>query len=341
MPGHIRIRYEREPDFFHAMGILGSFSQVVAGVEEGRVLGFGCRSVRPMYVNGEACEYGYLSSLRSSLQGKQRLGLARGYQLFRTLHEDGRCEGYFSTIIDGNADAVSTIASGRAGLPTYHPLGTCTTYAVSGSRWSARRKDAGIQVRFAEPGEEGRVISLLNRYGPASHFFPVLHERDFGSPLLRDLPVTRFLIAEDAHGDCGVAGLWDQSGFKQHRIIAYSPWIHRIRYLLNAGLVLSGRNTLPPPGQNLPFVYLCFRAVRDQDPAITRALVSKAREVLRQSRGTYLVTGCHERDPCRIGMEDVAQTRYRSRLYAVGWEKELPSYIALDNRVPYFDPAIL
>jgi hypothetical protein len=341
MPGHIQIRYEREPDFFHGLDIQGTFHQVVAAMEEGELLGFGCRSVRPMFINGRERDFGYLSGLRSSLQGKRRLGLARGYRLFKELHADQRCPGYITTIIEGNREAIATIASGRAGLPQYLDLGICETYALALKQRASFPKPGRIRVRRAQDGEEGRVIEQLRRFGSESQFFPALHVSDFGTPLLRNLPVTAFLIAEDGKEACGIAAVWDQSPFKQHRIHAYRHPLRLARPFINLGLWTRGLSPLPPAGELLRHVTLCFRAVRDHDPSISAALIDAAAASLRDRGTAYLITGFHQNDPARAAMTHRPSTCYQSRLFFVGWEQELAYYQELDSRPLSFEPAIL
>lgn len=341
MPGHIQIRYEREPDFFQGLDIQGTFHQVVAAMEEGELLGFGCRSVRPMFINGKECDFGYLSGLRSSLQGKRRLGLARAYRRFKELHADQRCPGYITTIIEGNREAIATIASGRAGLPRYLDLGICETYALALKRRGSFPIPGPIRVRRAEEGEEARVISLLRHFGSESQFFPALQVSDFGTPLLRNLPVTAFLIAEDGKEACGIAAVWDQSAFKQHRLHAYSLPMRLARPFINLGLWARGLSPLPPAGKLLKHVTLCFRAVRDHDPSISGALIDAAAASLRDRGISYLITGFHQNDPGRNAMKHRPGTCYQSRLFFVGWEQELAYYQGLDSRPPCFEPAIL
>jgi hypothetical protein len=92
MGGRIAVTFRREPSWFAGAAVDGRFRQVVAcrDLEGGRLIGFGCRSVREVYVNGRPGQVGYLSSLRV-LPEHRNLGLvARGYATFRGLHGDGR-----------------------------------------------------------------------------------------------------------------------------------------------------------------------------------------------------------------------------------------------------------
>ena len=64
--GDIAITFHREPSWFAGAVVDGKCRQVVAcrDVGTGRIVGFGCRSLRDVYVNGRPAVVGYLSSLR-------------------------------------------------------------------------------------------------------------------------------------------------------------------------------------------------------------------------------------------------------------------------------------
>lgn len=340
MPGHIQIAYEREPDFFHGLHILGTFNQVLAAEENGQISIMGCRSVRPMFINGEETAFGYLSGLRSSPAAKHGMGLVRGFRMFRELHGDGRCRGYLTTIIAGNEEAFATIAQGRAGLPFYKDLGEGRTYAVALNR-GQRVPRSRIAVRFARPQEAPVVIQFLRREGRQRQFFPALRESDFGTPLLRNLSVTDFLIAEINGQPCGVGAVWDQTAFKQHRIRKYSRAVKRAKPLIDAALKLGGYRPLPGEGDVLNSAFFGFKAARDNDPEIHAALLRHACIHLQQAGATHCIAGFHESDPAQSAMQAFRCTVYRSRLFFAGWEEDLETYRRLDGRIPYFDPAIL
>ena len=66
MEGRIRVAFEREPSYFHAVEVQGRFAQVIVGrdLETGALVGVGTRTVKPAFVNGEPRPLGYLSDLR-------------------------------------------------------------------------------------------------------------------------------------------------------------------------------------------------------------------------------------------------------------------------------------
>src|SRR5690348_8142448 len=108
MEGRIAIAFRREPSWFAAAVVDGRFRQVVAcrDRETGRIIGFGSRSIREVYLNGRPASVGYLSGLRV-LPEHRNLGLvARGYAALRALHADGRVPFYLTTIAAGNETAL-------------------------------------------------------------------------------------------------------------------------------------------------------------------------------------------------------------------------------------------
>src|SRR5262245_37469483 len=74
MEGQIAVSFRREPSWFAAAVVDGRERQVVVcrDTESGRLVGFGSRSVREVYVNGAPATVGYLSSLRLLAEHRNR-----------------------------------------------------------------------------------------------------------------------------------------------------------------------------------------------------------------------------------------------------------------------------
>ncbi len=132
MPGRIRVRFEREPDYF--AGCTES-SQVLVARDGARVVGVACREIRRLYVNGVAEDVGYLGQLRVDRHYRGQLLTARGYRVMRELHGDGRARGYFTTIVDGNAQAEGVLVRRARGvMPRYRFLERLYTLAFGARR---------------------------------------------------------------------------------------------------------------------------------------------------------------------------------------------------------------
>ena len=174
MEGRIAVAFRREPSWFAGAVVDGRFRQVVAcrDTRTGRIIGFGCRSIRDVYLNGRPGLVGYLSGLRV-LPEHRKLGLvARGYAAFRELHGDGRVPFYLTTIAAGNRTALDVLTSGRAGLPTYHAAGTYHTVAIALPRRPVAAATGKVGVRPARAEDLPAVLDFLAAGGAASTVLP-------------------------------------------------------------------------------------------------------------------------------------------------------------------------
>src|SRR5256885_6338965 len=99
VPGPITVTYRREPNYFAGCDALGPFHQVLVARDREEVVGLACRVVRPMFINGEAEQVGYLGQLRVDGPHRGRWFVSRGFSFLRQLHEDGRTAAYITTII--------------------------------------------------------------------------------------------------------------------------------------------------------------------------------------------------------------------------------------------------
>ena len=338
--GHISMSYARDPDFFAGLEIQGIKNQVIAGVENNKLLGFGCRSIRPMYINGKQQSFGYLSGLRSSTEGIQKLGIFRGYKKLKELHQADIVNGYITTIIDKNKKALKALTFGRANLPFYRDLSTCHTYAIPTKKKKNSKADTNeLKVRKAKKGEEHLIISLLNKYGKELNFFPVISENDFGSSILNGLSAEDFLIAENNEIPCGVVAMWNQREFKQNRVKRYSPYLKTLKPFINLILKLGGFHKLPKEDELLHQTYICFRAAKNNDLKIHFRLIKKALEL--NTNSSFCLIGFHEKDPARKVMSRFFTFDYRSKMYWVDWDEKNTNFNKLDNRAINFEPAIL
>ena len=341
MPGHIAVSFRREPSWLDAANIDGFFRQVVAcrDLDTGRIFGFGCRSLRELYVNGRPMTVGYLSNLRVLPEYRNRGLIARGYAYFRRLHEDGRTPFYLTTIAEGNDRAVNILTSGRAGLPRYHPEGRYHTIAIALGRSVKRPKlSSGATVRTASAADLPAVIDFLTAVGPHRQFFPLYRRADFAAGgLLRGLELDRLWLAERAGKPVGVLAAWDQYTFRQQVIHGYSGWIRVFRPLYNLTAWLRGLAELPAPGQPLRTLMAALPVIADNDPAVFRDLLATLRGSCSGGPWSHLLLGLHERDPLLPSARRFQTTCYTSLLFLVCWPDGDAARNLLDDRPEYLE----
>ncbi|MGH7774864.1 MAG: hypothetical protein ACREQA_21780 [Candidatus Binatia bacterium] len=358
MEGDIRISFRREPSYFLASNLLGSFCQVVAARDtgSGKIIGVGTRSVRAGFINGKVESLGYLADLR--LDPRYRGGplVARAYRHLRALHQDGRAKLYFTVIAEGNRLALETIASGRAGLPPYCDYGRLLSPAIN----LLRRKApfvTDVQIRRGSRNQLSEIVHCLNRNHQRRQLAPYTTMDDFISSAdpsrengeagasgawLRDFRVEDFYVALRDHRVIGVLGKWDQNGYKQTVITGYRGTLRFLRPLYNLGAALTGGASYPPPGRPLHSFYASFIAVDNDDVEVFRALL---RQLYNDQVGTsyhYFVLGLHEKDPLCAALLDYSLTSFAARLFLVHFDDGEELFKSLDaGRTPYIEAALL
>jgi hypothetical protein len=343
MNGSMQVTFEREPDFFAACAIRGSFHQVGVGrdLESGRIVGLGTRSIAEAFVNGQAAPFGWLSDLRLAPAYRGGTLVARGYRFLRQLHGDGRAQFYGTVIFEDNQTALQTIATARAGLPTYHDLGVVH---CSGINLRRRKPAVGADCKIIRGRGEllPEIVDCLNRNNAHKQFAPVHDVESFiHGNRWKDFQASDFYVASRNGRVIGVVGRWDQTSFKQTRVLSYS---RRLRWMVpaaNAMQTLVGAPAFPEPGQYVPFFYVSFIAVDHDDSGVFRALL---REVYNDSVGSsfrYAMVGLHERDPLLAVLQEYSLTPFAGRMFCVCYADGEPAFRRLDNRVPYVEAATL
>ena len=343
MNGSMQVTFEREPDFFAACAIRGNFHQVCVGrdLNSGRIVGLGTRSIADAFVNGGPVHFGWLSDLR--LQPAHRGGtlIARGYRFLRQLHSDRRVELYGTVVFHDNQTALRTIAATRAGLPSYHDLGIIHCPGIN----LRRRKpaiNADCEIVRGRRELLPEIVACLNRNNARKQFAPVHDAESFiHGNRWKDFQPSDFYVALRNNHVIGVVGRWDQTAFKQTRVISYGKRLRWIMPAANAVQSLFGAPAFPEPGQYVPFFHVSFIAIDHDHAGVFRALL---RRVYNDSVGSafrYAMVGLHERDPLLPALKDYSLTPFAGRLFCVCFADGEPMYQTLDGRVPYVEAATL
>ncbi|MBI3463263.1 MAG: hypothetical protein HY000_09415 [Planctomycetes bacterium] len=346
MRGRIAVSFRREPSFFDAAVVDGAFHQVVIcrDQQQHRIAGFGCRSVRDRFVNGRPTPVGYLSSLRV-LPDYRPLGLlARGYAYFRRLHSDQKAQIYLTTIAEDNDRALSTLTTGRAGLPDYAFAGRYHTVVIPIPRRRHRVTSCvALQVREATALDRDCLIAFLQEVGPARQFFPCLRAADFfeEKSTFRDLAPGDLLLAFRDGRLVGTLGSWDQRGFRQSVVESYDRVLGWLRPFYNAWAAITGRPRLVRVGEPLRCLTAAIPTVLENDAAVFATLLDAL--LVRASAGPadYLLVGLHETDPLLPVAQRRAADSYVTRVYLVSWEDGRSFRDALDDRPRYLELGFL
>jgi hypothetical protein len=334
IPGKIRIRYEREPDYFAGCATMGATQVLVAHADE-RVVGVACRAVRPMFINGERAEVGYLGQLRVDPHFRGRWLVLRGFRKLHELHRQSPPRGYVTTIIEGNEEAEGVLVRrARGPMPRYRKIDRLMTLALP---------TAGTPRVERSPNRNslGDIVAFLNREGRRKNFFPVYDERSFADGTTRGFDPNDFIVIERDGAIAGVAGLWDQSAYKQSIVDAYDPLTRAARPIYNTAARVLRRPTLPKPGTALRFGYGSFFCAVNDDPEIARALVTQLLAVARERHLDHLLLGFTESDPLLPTARSFRHVAYPAGIFTVAWDDGNDFHDGLDARPRYLEIASL
>lgn len=346
MPGRVALSFRREPSYFAGAAVEGDWQQVVVARQQdnGRVVGFGSRSGRQMYVNGQPTDVGYISNLRLLPGLRGRSLLARGYRKLRELHADGRAKFYLTSIAEDNLAALQMLTSGRAALPAYHDMGRYHTLVIPIPRRQRRTsrlhaRPTNVVIRNAVADDLPRVVAFLTDIGSRKQFFPCYAESDFtaNNGTFRGLDVSDLLLAEENNRIVGVLGLWDQHATRQTVVDSYAGPLRHGRWLYNAWAWSQGNVCLPPPGSALRYLTAATPVVEPGRVDIMTTLIETATAQRVGGPWQYLLVGLHESDPRLPAVKQLAREEYLTRIFAVCWEDGEEAVRQLDSRGIYLE----
>ena len=342
--GQICLSFEKNPAFFDALKVQGTYNQVITArdTKTGKVIGFGTRSVKPAYINGKEAVIGYLGNLRLERPYRKLNLLNRGYKYLKDAHHaDNRNKLYLTTIIKDNSEVINTLVGKRGDLPFYHYYGDYYTFAV----FLSKKKRYLNRTYTIVKGTEDMlpdIVDFLHVHGKRKQFFPYYTCEDFlNDEYLKAFDTHNLYIAFINGKIAGVLGVWDQTGFKQTIIRGYTGKMKWLNPLYNIAFKLSGYSTLPSVDSQLNYFCLSFIAIENDDTDVFFSLLSYIYEAYKNNTYSLFLIGLYNTDPLCRTITRFPHMKYVSRLYLVYWEDGESCYRNLDSRIPYVELASL
>jgi hypothetical protein len=325
LPGWVSIAFEREPSYFGACEVEGSFAQVVVARHRntGELIGFFSRSCREAFVAGDRVRLGYLGQLRLAPAWQTRSrAILRGFEVCRDLLADGRQDTpYFLTsILAGNARALRMLTSGSRGMPTYRPMADYVTLALS----SAQRLSAPLPPGYAlERGSRDslpEIARFLLDQARRRTFSPAWTLAELQRLERCALAPEDFLLLRRGGVPIACLALWDQRQFKQARITGYSRPLAILRPLAAPALKAITYPPLPAAGSILRQAFISHVEVAEDGEAVFLALMAAALEDARNQGIEILTIGfCAAHPLLAVAQKRLRGLSYCSRLYLVHW----------------------
>ena len=347
LPGTISLSFEREPDTALAAAAEGGAHQtLIARRATGEIAGIAARSVRTVFINGQARSFGYLGQLRV-VDGRHRLRalIDDGFAFCRAVHEDaGDAPAYLMSLVADNDPARRLLIERRSvTAPRFDAADRLQTFLIPAQRAPRASARAPIRVEQGTSALLGDIAACLRRNLRRYQFAPSWTEADLVSSQTTGGPSPDdFAVAATDDGVVGCVALWDQRAFKQIVVRGYTPLLARIRPLANAAARGLGLPPLPAIGATLPFAYLSHVAVDDDRGDVLDALIAAQVRRARVRGLDYVVTGFPDRHPLQaIVRQSWARRTYHSTLYVAYWPDGEACVRSLDSRPGQPEVAVL
>ncbi len=339
MQGAISVSFRRQPSYFTGTAVQGETCQVIKCVEKNsqKLVGLGARMTLHVFINGEPQRMGYLSDLRAAKNIRGGTLLMRGYGYLKELHQSDPVPLYYSVILDGNQAAIDNITSSRAGLPAYKYMGKICTPAIHLDFKRKLFELSDVEINTANSDSMANIFEFVQKSYAKKQFSPVYKLDDMNSPRLEGLNPEDIYIATRNGEIVGVIAAWDQTNFRQTHIENYNLLLKTIKPFYNLAAKFSALKPLPKKGDRVPYFYLALTAIKDDDPDIFRALLSRLYADRRNGKWHYFIAGLHEKNPLVKVLEEYRSIKAAGHLFVVHYSEDEAYFTQLDSRIPHVE----
>lgn len=344
MAGDLSLCVNRAPDFFALNRLEGDrWSVGVADLAGSPTIGCVAVAERCAHVFGHPSRVMYASDLKvhPDHRGSRAADALILYVRDHCLAAGGPDVPILLTVLAGNRP-MERLAEGPRGLPVLSHFATLRAHAVP-LLWRRRVPDAGVRFTTGRESDLEDMAALWRTVAPGRQFAPAF-DADGLERWITDAPgldLSDYIIARRPNGRlAGFLGVWDQTSFKQLRVVAYSRRLAVVRAALNAAAPVIGVTPLPSPGAPLRHATVVHACVPPRSPEVLRALVLTAYDALRGRGHAFFTIGLDVRDPLANALDGLlAQpTDISARVTT-----PLGSYTgpALDDRPLHFEIALV
>ena len=344
MPGRVTVAFHRDPDYFLGTTVMGDNCRVyiARSGETGELALIGCFAVSDRFLSGKRVPVAYIGQLRVGREFRGYMLPAAGRAfLEKTLKPED--PDICCAVISRENITARSIFTGSTGrhFPVLREIDTICTCAVPLGR-ARKTAGRGISIEEGSAGVLPEIVDFFHTWGSRKEFFPVYTEEDFLKGVrTRGFDPNNFRIARSGREILGVAGLWDQSGFKQSVLCAYGGMLKAARPVYNLFSPLLGRPVLPEPGSYIDEVYASFICVRDNDPDIFRVLLNSIYSLARAEGHAWLLVGLASRDPLLEPVKSYPHILYTAGLYGFSFSGTSASLETMSGGIPYIEIAAL
>ncbi len=338
MDSWVRMSIEREPSFFHGENLAGQSSTVIARKSQSpqQVVGMYSLAMQQAHVNGVPVETAYLGALRVNPEFRHRLRILKnGFASARALYGVDEMT-VFTSVASENVAARRLLEANLRGMPCYTPAGEVESMGFS----TRQGKSAGL-LQPATAADVPALVEFFNSAAGSYQFSPVLSKEWLtGLPRSGGLRLSDFWLLKDGARLRGCIAIWDQRAFKQIVARGYRFPLNILLGGYNFYARLTGRISLPRPGDELQQVFLSFLALDNEARDNVDEIVREALLISGQKGARVGTLGLSAENPLALRLQNrLHASVYRSCIETIHWP-DRPAPV-LDGRPPQPEIALL
>jgi ribosomal protein S18 acetylase RimI-like enzyme len=314
MEGDIALAVSREPDFFALNRLEGAQWRLgvaeSGSVADSAVAGCVMGAARTTYLKGQRRETLYAGDLKvhPALRGTGVADSLTEWVVEVLADLGGADTPLLVTVLAGN-NAMERRAHGRGGAARFTRFATVRAFSIP-LLWPRSQRTVGaVDVSAATSSDLDEMAALWKRVAPGRQFAPVF-DADSMSAWITDAPglgIDDYLVARSRDGRiAGFLAWWDQTAFKQSRVLRYSSRLAAVRVALNGLASVTRGARLPNVGEPLRYrtaLHVCAPSGR---PDVLAALLRASCAELRSQRYAFATIGLDARDPLCAALAGLA-----------------------------------
>lgn len=296
----LMLSFQREPSYFQASKVIYTKvdGTVAKDANSGQLVGCYNIGLRPCYVNGQITALRYAGDLRLDPQVRGKAVLKQMVPHFReSLKDPNFCQ---MIIFNDNHAARRAIQTGRLGFD-YYDEGLIETLTLTGFKHSAlpshlQNSASALDLKQVHHCvAEEKYIPLMNdfvkRMATRFNFVPAydFHELEQHNAYFHGLALHDFQLYFYQDQLVGMFALWNQSSFKQSKVLDYSKKIQFFRPVYNLWAKLNGRIQLPKKGHSFKYHILHSLFCEPEQLALHERMLRDAFQLSKQ-RGINAIT---------------------------------------------------
>jgi hypothetical protein len=299
MRGDISLCVTREPDFFALNRLEGERTRVAVAEAHGNVVGCAMVAERMSYVRGVPTRTLYTGDLKVHPTWR---GWGVADELSNWVCDAGEelagaDAPMMLTILAGNR-AMEQRVRATAGTPELRAFARIRAFSIP-LLWPRFMSRPSAVVEPATWADLEEMVDLWRLVAPEKQLAPVMTPDDWAA-WIRSAPglaISDYHVVRGAGRRInGFLAWWDQSSFKQTKVVRYSPRLRTARRVINAVAGLTRGAPLPTEGGNLQSRTALHVCVPENSPRVLRALLTSALR-FKEEGCAFVTVGLDVKDP--------------------------------------------